>query len=273
MRPWTIRVSCAIVLIGLTLPLFGQEQGPLTDPSRTVARPRKPASDGSAPGDTESELPKIPSQYRKDKNEGEPLANFKSDVDIVTVDVAVLDSKGHFIPNIPPQYFRILEDNVPQKVSSVNMGEAPLTVALVIEFSNLFQKFWSYTWYQTLQAAWGFISTLKPQDYLAVVAYDIKPEILSDFSTDRRKAQEAMQHLNIPAFSEANLFDAITDTADRMSSIEGRKAIVLLSSGIDTISKITYDQCRKSLQQAGVPIYAIGLMQTIRELYDSYGLM
>ncbi|HEY2013934.1 MAG TPA: VWA domain-containing protein, partial [Bryobacteraceae bacterium] len=73
--------------------------------------------------------------------------------------------------------------------------------------------------------------------------------------------------------SEANLFDAITDTADRMSSIEGRKAIVLLTTGIDTFSKITYDQTRKKLQEAGVPIYAIGLMQMLRELMDAYGGM
>ena len=141
-------------------------------------------------------------------------------------------------------------------------------MALVIEFSNLFQQYWSYAWYQTLQAAFGFVSTLKPEDYVAVVAYDMKPEILSDFTTDRSKTQEALQRLNIPAFSEANLFDAVTDTADRMSGIEGRKAIVLIASGIDTFSKITYDQCRKSLQESGVPIYAIGLMQTMREMYD-----
>src|SRR4029079_4899097 len=186
--------------------------------------------------------PKIPSQYKKDKMDIENLATFKSDVEIVSVDVSVLDNKGHFIPGIPAGNCRILEDNVPQQIRGVNVGEAPITVAMVIEFSNLFQRYWSYTWYQTLQAAFGFISTLKPEDYLAIVAYDIKPEILSDFSTDRSKAQEAMRRLNIPAFSESNLFDAVPDTADRMSEIEGRKAIVLMASGIDTFSKITFDQ-------------------------------
>ena len=58
-----------------------------------------------------------------------------------------------------------------------------------------------------------------------------------------------------------------------MSGIEGRKAILLIASGIDTFSKITFDQCRKSLQQSGVPIYAIGLMQTLRELIDARGGM
>jgi len=155
----------------------------------------------------------------------------------------------------------------------MDMGEAPMTVAMVIEFSNLFQQYWGPAWYQTLQLAWGFAETLKPEDYVAVVAYDIRPEILTDFTTDKSKVREGLDRLKIAAFSEANLFDAITDTADRMSEIEGRKAIMLISSGIDTFSKITYDQTRKKLQESGVPIYGIGLMQTLRELIDARGGM
>ena len=55
-----------------------------------------------------------------------------------------------------------------------------------------------------------------------------------------------------------------------MSEIEGRKAILLITSGIDTFSKITYDQTRKKLQEAGVPVYSIGLMQMQREMADQY---
>src|SRR4030095_16470817 len=74
-------------------------------------------------------------------------------------------------------------------------------------------------------------------------------------------------------FSESNMFDALVDTADRMSEIEGRKAIVLISSGMDTFSKLTFDKTRKALQQASVPIYAIGLMQALREWYDARGYL
>jgi Ca-activated chloride channel homolog len=101
----------------------------------------------------------------------------------------------------------------------------------------------------------------------------MRPEILTDFTTDKRKVYEAMQRLRIAGFSESNLYDAIVDTADRMSGIEGRKAIVLIASGIDTFSKLTFDKTRKALQNAGVPIYAIGLMQALREWYDARGAM
>jgi VWFA-related protein len=252
-------------------PLFAQS-GPKSTSSESVARPRKKADPGAPAEEPAGE--KIESKFKK-KGETLPegVPTFRSDATTVTVDVAVLDNKGRFIPNIPQANFRILEDNVPQKITQYTMGEAPMTVCLVIEFSNLYQQYWTESWYQTLTAAYGFLETLKPEDYVAVVAYDLRPEILSDFSTDKRAAYEAMQRLRIAAYSESNLYDALVDTAERMSEIEGRKAIVLIASGVDTFSKLTFDKARKALQVAGVPIYAIGLMQALREWYDARGFM
>jgi Ca-activated chloride channel family protein len=272
MRSWILTVLCGTALLTLAGLVVGQEQGPNREPGATVARPRKQDSGKTAP---DSDLPKIPSKLSK-KNETDTtgLATFKSDVEVVSVDVAILDNKGRFIPGIPAGNFRVLEDNVPQQVKSANMGgDAPMTVAMVIEFSNLFQSFYSSTWYQTLTAAWGFADTLKPEDYVAIVAYDLRPEMLTDFTQDRAKIHEALQRLNIPAFSESNLYDALTDTADRMSGIEGRKAIILISSGIDTFSKKNYGEARKILQESGVPVYPIGLMQAVRIMAESSGMM
>ena len=265
MRAWTTAILCASALVALAGVMAAQDQqGPLKTNGDTVAK-KKPA-DSTAPAD--GDLPKIPSEYKKDKMDVGNLQTFKAESDQVTVDVSVLDKNGHFIPGIQKNFFRVLEDNVPQQVTSYNVGEAPMTIAMVIEFSNKFQQLYGYTWFQTLELAWGFASTLKPEDYVAVVAYDIKPEILSDFTTNRMQTQEALHRLTIPAWSEANLFDAVTDTAQRMSGIEGRKAILLISSGVDTFSKLTFDKTRKILQEAGVPIYAIGLMQMLRILAE-----
>src|SRR6202011_5870118 len=113
-------------------------------------------------------------------------------------------------------------------------------------------------------AAYGFVQTLKPDDYVAVIAYDMRSEILSDFTTDRQKTAEALQRLRIAGFSEANLYDALVDTEQRMTNIEGRKAILLVASGRDTFSKLTFDKARKAIQEAGVPIYALSLLQAAR---------
>lgn len=266
-------LSCALagLFLALSLTDMPAQEGPKKETGETVARPRKKGAEGAP---AEAEQPKIPSRLsKKDREPSQPGATFRTDTATVSVDVAVLDNKGNFIPGIPKEKFRILEDNVPQQVATYGLGEAPMTVCMVIEFSNRFQYYYGETWYQTLTAAYGFLETLKKDDYVAVVAYDMRPEMLSDFSTDKRAAYEAMQRLRIAAFSESNLFDALTDTADRMSEIEGRKAIVLIASGIDTFSKLTFDKTRKMLQSASVPIYAIGLMQALREYYDARGAL
>jgi Ca-activated chloride channel family protein len=263
-----------IPLVSLTALAFvalsvGQE-GPQKDVGETVAKPRKKDA-----ADADADQAKIPSKLsNKNKADVPPdAAAFKVDTSVVNVDVAVLDNKGHFIPNIPKGNFRVLEDNVPQQIANFTMGEAPMTVCMVIEFSARFQQYWTSSWYQTLTASYGFLQTLKPEDFVAVIAYDMRSEILSDFSSDKRKAYEAMQRLRIPGFSESNLYDALVDTEDRMSGIEGRKAIVLIASGVDTFSKLTFDKARKAIQDAGVPIYAIGLMQALREMADARGAM
>jgi VWFA-related protein len=69
------------------------------------------------------------------------------------------------------------------------------------------------------------------------------------------------------------MYDAVVDTAQRMQDIEGRKAIVLIASGIDTFSKLTFDKARRAIQDAGVPIYTIGLLQSAREFADAAGAL
>jgi VWFA-related protein len=233
------------------------QEGPQGPSSDTVAKPRKPAEE------TPPEQQPIPSEYKK-KNDSIPEATFTSNANTVSVDVAVLTNNGRFIPNIPQGNFRILEDNVPQKIESFTKGEAPMTVCLLVEFSGKWQWYGGQTWYQTIVASYGFAQTLKKDDYIAVIAYDMKPEILSDFTTDRQKTYEALQRLRVPGMNESNLYDALVDTEERMENIEGRKAIVLLSSGVDTFSKLTLDKARKRIQEAGVPVFAISLMQALR---------
>lgn len=272
-----IRFGATICALLLTAGgLAHAQQGPVKESGDAVAKPRKKSSDAPDEKPPQQEQPKIPSKLRKPPAGEQPDATsptFESTSAAVTVDVAVIDNKGRFIPGIPKGNFRIIEDNVPQTMLSFSTGEAPMTIAMVIEFSNLFQQYWSWGWQETLQASYGFLDTLKADDTVAVVAFDLKPEILSDFSADKRNAQEAMSRLRIPAFSESNMYDALTDVADRMSAIEGRKAILYIGSGMDTFSKITFDETRRRLQTAGVPIYGLGTLQSLREWYDSRGAM
>jgi len=266
-RSFVIGLAGLSLAVASLVPVYVHAQeGPQSQSGDSVAKPKKP-TEAPAP----EEQP-IPSEYKKPKDIPADTPTFRSNATTVSVDVAVLDDHNRFIPGIPSGNFRVLEDGVPQQVSQFGHGEAPITICMVIEFSARFEAFWSMGWEETLRASYGFLETLKPEDNVAIVAYDLRPTILSDFSPDKRKAEEAMSRLRIPGFSESNVFDALTDMADRMSNIEGRKAILHLGSGIDTFSKITFDTARKSLQESGVPIYTISTLQIARILGESRGM-
>ena len=245
------------------------QEEPQTPSSDTVAKPKK------KPADEPEDKPAIPSEFKKakDAEAAGDTPTFRSNATTVNVDVAVMDDHNHFIPKIPQGAFRVEEDGVPQQISQFGKGEAPITICMLIEFSGRYQAYWTRGWGETLQASYGFLETLKPDDNVAVVAYDLRTTILSDFSPDKRHAEEAMSRLRIPGFSESNVFDALTDMADRMSNIEGRKAIVLIASGIDTFSKLTFDKARKMLQEDGVPIYTISILQIARLQMEARGGM
>ena len=257
-------IAAAVVEAQVSGPVGSRPRRPTRD-----SRPADPRPPRTARPDSPTELPRVPTRAPNRVPEDQPI--FSADTNVVTVDIAVVDSKGQFIPGIPAGNFQILEDGAPQKIIGLGQTEAPATVALLVEFSNRWQQYWSETWYQTLTATYGFVETLRPEDWVAVIAYDLRPEILADFTQNRREIHQALQRMRIAAYRESNLFDALADTVRRMQGIEGRKSVVLLSSGEDTFSKLNYNQARKIVQEAGVTVHSIGLGQMLKELMDSYG--
>lgn len=266
-RPILSVIAAALLVTPAVLPSLSAQESPQSQNGETVAKPKKPAADQPPP----PEQAPLPSEYKKPSVQPSDEPTFRSTATTVNVDVSVLDDHNHFIPTLDKTQFRVSEDGVPQEITRFGKGEAPMTICMLIEFSGRFQQFWSYGWQETLQASYGFLETLKPDDAVAVVAYDLRPTILSDFSADKRNAEQAMARLRIPGFSESNVFDALTDMADRMSGIEGRKAILLIGTGLDTFSKITFDKARRSLQESGVPIYTISILQIARMMAEARG--
>ena len=115
-----------------------------TRPGTTTRAPGSSPGPGGIP-DSPTNLPPVPTRAPNRIPDDQPI--FSADTNAVTVDIAIMDNKGQFIPSIPAGNFQILEDGVPQKVVSVGPTEAPATVALLVEFSNRWQQYWSETWY------------------------------------------------------------------------------------------------------------------------------
>jgi len=213
---------------------------------------------------------------------------------LVNVDAVVYNKKtGQPAMSLKKENFAIFVDGVKKEITNFATPEAPITITLVVEYSKLAETLGYYGsngmergQNEVIRPTAMFISKfITPQDYVSIIAYDMRPTPLTDFTNNPQRLQLVISLLlrNSPAFSESNLFDALKLTlvggrADSvvledskestaeyagMVAVPGgrRRAVLLVSSGLDTFSKINMDQARKIVQNAGIPIYIVGTGQ------------
>lgn len=226
----------------------------------------------------------------------------KVNTNIVNVDTVVYNKKtGQVITGLKKENFAVFENGVKQNITNFAMPEAPITVSLVVEFSK-----WSETFgylgsrgqespmAEVVRPVAYFLSKFikAPDDYASVIAFDLRPTPITDFTNDPNRLRQTVDLLlrNSPAFRENNIYDAVKfallggrgDTVVLENSKEKyaeyggmvsvkskRRAIILVTSGIDTFSKINYGEIRRIIQEAGVPIYIIGTGKLFLKMYDN----
>jgi len=197
-----------------------------------------------------------------------PDYSIKVDVPLVNVDVMVTTKSGQFIPGLKKDNFRISEDGVPQTVTNFNQAEAPITAVLLVEFASTNYYFLR----DALEAAYTFSSTLKKDDWVAVVTYDLRSHILVDFTQDKRAVTGSLNQLYFPGFTETNLFDALYDTLDRLDRVEGHKYVILISTGVDTFSKLHLDQILKKVKTTkDITIFPVSIGWALRNYCEVHG--
>ncbi len=235
----------------------GGDIGPIAVPKKKEEEPKK------------EEAPKAPQ-----KVEGMPTFSMHVATQLVTLDVGVLTKEGMFVPGLKKENFRVLEDGVPQNVSMFNQTQAPITAVMLVEFANN-DIFYSFS-YDSLVASYIFAQTLKKDDWIALITYDMRARILQDFTQDKQAIQGSIRMIQpgMAMSSETNLFDALYDTLDRLETVEGRKYIILVSSGRDTFSKKNLDQILKKVQASkDIAIYSISTGAALRNYLESRNAM
>jgi VWFA-related protein len=269
-----------LVLSGSVL-TAAQDQTPQTPSNQSQQSPSqgpengKPKQDvpAAAGGPTDNVGPyAIPKKRPEDAPPPPPVApkkvadlpdySLKVNVPLVNVDVSVLTKNGQFVPGLKQDNFKVLEDGVPQQVSHFSVSQAPITAVLLVEFASTNYVFMI----QALQASYAFANSLKKDDWVAVAYYDMQPHILVDFTQDKRAVYGAINQLRMPGFAETNLFDALYDTLDRLDRVEGKKYIVLVTTGIDTFSKLTLDKIMKKIRDTkDITIFPVSVGFIVRE--------
>jgi len=224
-------------------------------PQPTSSAPENPAP-ANKPGAPQQEQPK------------QAGVAISVEVPVVTLDVVAATQNGDIIPGLKKENFRVLEDGQPQAILNFAPSEAPITMVVLLEFSA---RFYGWFGYQAKYWAQALFPNLNQKDWVALVTFDMKPRTEVDFTQNKEEVEAAIYHLFVPGFSESNIFDALLDTSDRMKDVKGKKAILVLASGVDTFSKHTLDQTMKKLRGSDTSIFVVGLDKPLTNYLEMHG--
>ncbi len=278
----SLAAACALLVAGILLcPVPSRAQSgsgaqSQSQPGQSQQDDQMPAAAGGPAGESSSPIavpkranPEEAPPPPKPKPADIPQYSLHVDVPLVTVDAHVLQKDGRPLTlpvDVAKEHFKVWEDGVPQKIQSVTISKAPITAVLLVEFAATNYNFM----YDALNSSYVFASNLQPQDWVAIVEFDMKTHILVDFTQDKQAIFGALNMLRVPGFSETNIFDAIYDTLDRIDRIPGHKELVIVASGRDTLSQLTLDKTLKKIKATpNVTIYTICTGEAFLERVDA----
>jgi len=176
--------------------------------------------------------------------------------DLVVLNVTVTDKGGHYAKGLKASDFKVYEDGVevkPDMIASFSLQESPYAAVVLLDSSGSMEARFSLA----RSAAIRFLDGLRPEDVAAVYRFDSKVERVQEFSGGRDLAPMAYA---IHARGMTTLNDAIVEASKTLAERpEVRKAIVVLSDGMDTFSKATGDKAVESALAIGASIYAVDM--------------
>lgn len=180
-----------------------------------------------------------------------PVIRF--DTAYVVLPVIVTDRYGQFVTGLGQRDFTVREDGVKQEIATFSNTEAPFDVALLLDTSHSTQRKLG----AIRKAALTFIKQLQPNDRVMIVTFDDRVRFASELTNDREALKKTIDR--VKSGFATSLYDAVSLTVvQKLSQLGGRRAMVVLTDGVDTASKLgTYESTLDLISTAGVIAYAI----------------
>jgi VWFA-related protein len=192
---------------------------------------------------------------------------FSSDVKVVNVLATVRDKKGNIVNNLTKDDFKLTQDGQAQTIHYFTReSDLPLTLGLLIDTSMSQRRVIE----QERSASFAFLNEFMrvDKDKAFIIHFDWEIELLQDLTMDQKKLQAALDKVDMPEFDQATagarrsggttLYDAIFLASDElMRKQQGRKAVILLTDGVDTGSKVTLDRAVEAAQRSNTLVYSI----------------
>ena len=177
----------------------------------------------------------------------------KVDTTLVTLPVSVTDRDGRYVPNLTKSDFRLWEDGVEQQVAFFTSVDKPFSVVLVLDTSGSTR----FKIEEIQDAAIAFVNQLRADDRVMIISFDDDISVLTEFTGDRNRMRDAIRRTRTG--NSTRLYDAVDLVINqRLNQVDGRKAVVLFTDGVDTASRnATYVSNVRDAEELDALIYPV----------------
>ncbi|MBZ5694523.1 MAG: VWA domain-containing protein [Acidobacteriia bacterium] len=181
--------------------------------------------------------------------------------ELVKVDASVLDKRGNFVSGLTQVNFRVLDNGIEQPIAFFAPVEAPAQVLVMIETSPAVYLIHN----QHLIAAYALLDGLAPDDAVALVTYDRAPQAILGFTPDKSALLAALDKVQYTiGMGDLNLYDSVSAVLDWLAPTPGKRAIVLLTTGLDSSPSARWDALARKLRGDDVVVYSVALGGSLR---------
>jgi VWFA-related protein len=210
----------------------------------------------------------VPGRAEAQTPDAQPRTTFRSAVDVVSVTAVVRDRKGRFVANLDRQDFIVADGGEQRPLVDFHAeSDGPVKLAILVDISGSMRL--GSKAVDSRQAAQHLFSALRPTDEAAIFTFDTRLQRVTDFTSDVPALTAALDHVE-PPYGQTSMFDAVADTARAVAAagtgagdIPQRSAVVVLTDGIDTRSRMTAEQVSSISSGIDVPVYILAVMSSI----------
>jgi Ca-activated chloride channel homolog len=193
----------------------------------------------------------------------------------VTMKLLVQDPNGYFIPTLRRANFAVFENGTRQHNANVEVERSPVSMSVLMENGGRYRSMNAAISREVSLVVRQFLDEVGRDDHVAFLRYGDRVETLSDFAADHSSVDSTLRNQDPPPASETNLYDALIETVNHTKAMPGRKAVLLVTSGLDTFSRHSFKDVLDNVRAADVAVYVINLGPVLRDelsLSDSAGL-
>jgi len=185
--------------------------------------------------------------------------------EMVQISVSVLGAGGDFVSGLQRQNFRVLDGGIERPLVFFAPTDAPAQILVMVETSPAVYLIQS----QHIAAAYALLEGLAPDDQVALVTYDQAPRAVLAFTPDKSALLNALGQIQFSVgMGELNFYDAVSTALDWIAPLSGKKALLLLTTGLDSSSAARWDALAQKLRTRDVVIFPVALGGWLRRAPD-----